>query len=264
MKRCVITITLFFVGSAYSTPHSLCIIIHGTWAQNESWAQPGGDFFENIRAIVPYDTELLSFSWSGKNSHSERVKAAERLATLINATPRTTSITIIAHSHGANVAFLASQKLTHGRIDKLFALGAPIDCARCKPNMKAIGGLYNLFSFGDPVQTVSGYFERILPAHQRCTNMRLMLNGTNPNHAQLHAPTVGLWLTQIPSLVAKTNKKGDTEMPPFVTLELFTTAQPYCRIDSTLPRLLDDEKRLYTLLAAQMLPRAKRHNYLAF
>ena len=254
------------------------IIVHGTWATHEAWAQPGGDFFETLRWSLELEgrqrnadkIRMTAFSWSGKNNHAERQQAAQKLATMLATLPRTTRITLVAHSHGANVCFLASQLLvkTGCTIKTLYALGAPIDRARYQPNMSVIGSLYNLFSFGDPVQTVSGCFERALLPHSRISNIVLTCNGTRPDHAELHTPLVARWLPTLPKLCNQTlpssgipsnqNTISDTTNKFYGTLNLFDNKLPQYATNNQLPLLLENEKKLYTALALYMLPRDKK------
>lgn len=250
------------------TAKELFIIVHGTWAQQESWAQPGGDFFENLWNNVGHNASISSYSWSGKNSNTERQRAAHTLATQLNKLPKDTSIRLIAHSHGANVCFLASQLLENsGKIIKtIYALGAPIDHARYQPNMNIINQIYNIFSFGDPVQTVSGCFERALPPHPRITNIAITCNNRRPNHAELHSPLVANWLTAVPNLCNQaTLNSSDTSSSPsttsaspsifYGTLNLFDNQQPRYYVDNNIPTLLENEKKLHTVLAIYMMPR---------
>jgi hypothetical protein len=254
----------------------LCIVIHGTWATHETWAQPGGDFFETLRWSLNLESQQLNadkvhmtaFSWSGKNDHAERQRAAQKLATTLAPLPRTTDITLVAHSHGANVCFLASQLLvnTGHSIKTLYALGAPIDRARYQPNMSVIGSLYNLFSFGDPVQTVSGCFERALPPHPRITNIVLTCNGLRPDHAKLHTPLIAHWLTVLPKLCnqaintsgASHNSAYNDLSTAYGSLSLFDNKQPQYVINNQIPLLLENEKKLYAALTLYMLPRKQQ------
>jgi len=48
---------------------SACIIIHGTWAKDESWYQPEGDFFKALQSSaleLKIVDEIVPFQWSGK------------------------------------------------------------------------------------------------------------------------------------------------------------------------------------------------------
>lgn len=244
-------LTICYLSSAYAQEYY--IIVHGTWAQHESWAQPGGDFFEELQQTVGPEVRVVPFSWSGKNNHTERCRAAERLATFLKKFPDSISVTLIAHSHGANVCFLASQMLTSNRpIKCLYALGAPIDLLHYQPNMAVIHNLYNIFSFGDPVQTVSGYFERALPPHAHIFNILLTIDETRPNHAELHCPLVAHWLPTVPFLCAQTVGSRD---PWYGSLILHAQKPPFYCINNELPELLENEKKLYAVLSTYLLPK---------
>src|SRR5205085_2403634 len=51
--------------------------------------------------------EIISFEWSGANSVFARSRAAESLRTMLLSRGQNRSVTIIAHSHGGNVALRA-------------------------------------------------------------------------------------------------------------------------------------------------------------
>jgi hypothetical protein len=115
-----------------SNTYGLTIVIHGTFASSARWYQPGGEFFEQVRQslqpvpltkdkkslneaeadkAVAAKHKIISFSWSGKNKPHDRIEAARKLAELILSYPEDEPINIIAHSHGGNVAALASRFL---------------------------------------------------------------------------------------------------------------------------------------------------------
>jgi len=259
-SKLFIIILCLIVAPLQGTHQTTYIIVHGTWAQHEIWAQPGGNFFESLqRSLEPFVT-MSFFTWSGKNDHAARYRAAQELAFMIKTLPLNTTISIVAHSHGANVCFLASQLLigNNHHIATLYALGAPIDRTNYLPNMAVIEHLYNLFSFGDPVQTVSGYFERVLPPHPRITNIALTCNGSRPNHAGLHAPLVAQWLTALPTLCTHEEMSAYTTSMSYGSLNLFDHQQPLYSVDIQLPRLLENEKKLYATLSSYLLPREKK------
>jgi hypothetical protein len=60
--------------------------------------------------------------------------------------------------------------------------------------MSVIHYLYNLFSFEDLIQTVFGVSLREYPEHRRIANLRVFVNGKEPDHAGLHQGVVGKWL----------------------------------------------------------------------
>ncbi len=194
--------------------HAVFIIIHGIWPSKSLWHMPGGDFFEEFEKNCVND-HVVSFCWSGKNDHEARVCAAQILTKLIQSYPSETTITIIAHSHGGNVATLASQILAkninccHGpprkyQIAVLYALGTPIH-DDYKPDMNVIGHVYNLFSFEDWVQPVLGMFRRQYESHKRIGNMRITIDDKQPDHTNLHNPIVGSWLPQLHTWVVNNN-----------------------------------------------------------
>ena len=101
------------------------MLIHGTWARNDPWWQPGGDFHSYIRGSVWPDLYGAPdrFEWSGGYSDAARSIAAKQLADWIER-KSAVGIKLMAHSHGANVAMLASQ-LTD-KIGKLVLLSCPV------------------------------------------------------------------------------------------------------------------------------------------
>jgi hypothetical protein len=205
LKKTLLFLTLSLLHSIYA--QDVFIIIPGTWSTNAIWHQPGGDFFEMLkRSLNNLQSKIITFSWSGKNRHDERVKAAHKLADLIEQHDR---VILIGHSHGSNVGALASQELAKRKskscIHIFYALGTPIDTLDYMPDMTIIGHLYNLFSFGDIVQPVLGAFSRVYPEHERIANITITINGQEPSHTQLHHTAVAQWLPQLHQLLTQTN-----------------------------------------------------------
>lgn len=175
------------------------VIIHGTYAQNGTWHKPGSKFFNEIeQQCKGKNNKVISFTWSGKNSHDARIEGAKKLAKVINNYPQNTYFHIIAHSHGGNVGILASQLLQNKKpkhkIKTFFALGTPINPVLYAPNMDTIFHLYNFFSFNDAVQPVLGYFNRELPKHERIFNIRITINGSQPDHYEIAHHSFGKWI----------------------------------------------------------------------
>jgi len=197
-KSLFISFIIFFTPQLYT--QSVFIIIHGTWGADSSWYTSQGDFFEALENTVKNrNSSVVSFRWSGGCGHASRVKAAEDLAKLIKTYNSDTTIYLIAHSHGGNVATLACQLLAQDiahnryRIRGLFALGTPV-MDNYLPNMDVIYYVYNLFSFEDLIQTVLGISLREYPQHRRITNMRVFIDGKEPDHSNLHHPLIGTWI----------------------------------------------------------------------
>ncbi|HLC06664.1 MAG TPA: alpha/beta hydrolase [Candidatus Babeliales bacterium] len=188
-------ISTVFVAQA----QSVFILIHGTWGADCSWYVPKGDFFDALEETVcKKNSAVVSFRWSGGAGHDARVKAAQSLVKLIRTYHPSVAIYLVAHSHGGNVATLASHMLTQEEDNKhhiraLFTLGTPI-MSNYFPNMNTIHYLYNLFSFEDIIQTVFGVSLREYPEHKRIANLRVYINGKEPDHAGLHHTLIGKWL----------------------------------------------------------------------
>ncbi len=89
----------------------ITIVIHGTWAAGGKWWRRGGDFFEYVRRDLRrfdiYDG-ADAFAWSGKNRDSSRRRASTSLAKWLSGHPAA-EVNVFAHSHGANVAMLATR-----------------------------------------------------------------------------------------------------------------------------------------------------------
>jgi len=215
-------VVFLFTCSAMYTKFA-CIIIHGTWAQNETWYRPGGDFFEAVKSCnneIKIVDEIVSFSWSGKLGHPAQVEAAKKLVTLIEAYD---FVILIAHSHGATVGMIASQILfgkntngnNCGKVVQFYSLGAPIKESITMPSMYVIKKFYNVFSFGDFIQTVNGAYDRTFVQSGNMVNISIQYNDVHPSHAQLHHPAIGMWLLKIENFLMQ-NRIGNFEKFRFV------------------------------------------------
>lgn len=85
------------------------VITHGTWAGNQTWYQPAGEFHTALGAQRPdLDVHDESFVWSGGYSDSARSRAAGELKQWLGDQGLLRS-DFFSHSHGGTVANLASQ-----------------------------------------------------------------------------------------------------------------------------------------------------------
>ena len=203
IKKIVAVVVIFITSlTMHVQAKSVFILIHGTWGSDCSWYAPKGDFFDALEDTVSEkDSVVVSFRWSGGCSHESRINAARSLVKLIKTYDVNTAIFLVAHSHGGNVAtlashFLAEEEGNRYRIRALFTLGTPV-MSNYFPNMKVIQYLYNLFSFEDIIQTVLGISCREYPEHKRIANLRVVINGKEPDHAGLRQPLVGKWLPYV-------------------------------------------------------------------
>jgi hypothetical protein len=105
-------------------PELLIILVHGTWPhglfpklsrQKPCWFERSSDFVNSLegclRACQLFDkTRIYAFRWSGENSFLQRNAAAAALALILAEQKREfpkARQTIVAHSHGGNVALRA-------------------------------------------------------------------------------------------------------------------------------------------------------------
>src|SRR4029077_1030795 len=105
-------------------PELLITLVHGTWPRGflpkrsrrgPCWFERGSEFVNllesSLRANQSFDnTRIYAFYWSGENSFFERNNAAAALASILAQEQRDfpkARQTIIAHSHGGNVALRA-------------------------------------------------------------------------------------------------------------------------------------------------------------
>lgn len=184
----------------------IIVLIHGTWALKESWHMPGGDFFEALAQNIAPDTAIITFLWSGGLGHQNRIHGAKALKLLIQSYSPDTEFIIVGHSHGVNVAIIASQLLDADSknihsINALYALGAPISPNEYAPNMNIIQHVYNLFSFNDMVQPLFGIALREFHPHERITNICVTIDSKLPSHSMLHHPTIAHGILKIPKII---------------------------------------------------------------
>lgn len=112
-------------GSAKRNREShTAVVTHGTFAANNDWYQPGGDFYDALATNRPdLDVHDRSFTWTGSYSHQARQADAILLKQWVSdqglATPD-----FFAHSHGATVAHLATKLGVE--FDRLVLMGWPV------------------------------------------------------------------------------------------------------------------------------------------
>lgn len=203
---------LFIALPTYAA--DVVVLIPGTWSLGANWHQPGGDFYEQMQASVAKETKLLTFTWSGRNRHKDRVLAAQQLVAFIE---KYDEVIFVAHSHGTNVGILASQMLSQRqsktKIRIFYALGTPVDAEDYLPNMSVIDYFYNLYSYADIIQPVLGAFTRVYPFHERRANISVTLNGKEPSHTTLHHPIIAKWIVSLHDHLHSSQSTFDFHFP---------------------------------------------------
>ena len=90
-------------------PRETALLVHGTWASDHPWYQPGGGFFQYIQGLRPdlYDGADF-FRWGGGWSDGARLAGATALKQWVEQRNEG-GLDLIGHSHGANVMLKATE-----------------------------------------------------------------------------------------------------------------------------------------------------------
>ncbi|HEX9670531.1 MAG TPA: hypothetical protein VGC93_13750 [Thermoanaerobaculia bacterium] len=124
-------------GPSGREPIHSSTIVHGTWAARGDWWRPTGDFHGYLLADVVPDLYAGDdpFGWSGAWRMSARRKAAQSL-TAWAADHQAPCLNLFAHSHGANLAMLATRRGLE--IGRLVLLSCPVHWTKYKPKPDSI------------------------------------------------------------------------------------------------------------------------------
>jgi hypothetical protein len=167
---------------------STAVLTHGTWAAEQGWYKPPGDFYRALDANRP-DLALHdeSFKWSGNYSDGARRVAAQRLKQWIG-DEGLVEPDFFAHSHGGTVANLATRQGVE--FDKLVLLAWPFH-AQWQPDFSKVEAIYDIRVRFDLVILVDRGGQRF--QHPEVREFR---NGWF-DHAAAHQPAYwdahGLW-----------------------------------------------------------------------
>ena len=93
------------------------------------------------------------------------------------------------------------------KISTIYFLGTPVDAAKYSCDMDVVDRCYALFSSGDWVQPVGGFYKRIFPQTKRLLNIEVVRVVSKKRilklgHCELRKPLVGNYLLRIPYLIA--------------------------------------------------------------
>ena len=161
-----VAVQLFGFGGSNATPAaakpwggsqaaSLTMIIHGTGASKDSWWRPTGQFAQDVHAVTGDVYQFDDyFRWTGKNRNADRHQAAADLKDWVDAHLQPNGdLRVIAHSHGGNVAMLATRLGLSAA--QLILLGTPMR-TEYVPAMDEIARLDNVYAPQDVVQSPGG------------------------------------------------------------------------------------------------------------
>ena len=162
---------------------------HGTWAAEQTWYQPGGDFYMAMDQKKPaLGVHDMSFRWSGSYTDAGRRVAAAALEKWIG-DEGLQQPDFFAHSHGGTVANLATRR--GARFDRLFLLAWPVH-DQWMPDFSRVNKIIDIRVKFDLVITLDRGGQRF-PAHPKVEEHR---NGWF-DHPAPHQPPYwdqhGLW-----------------------------------------------------------------------
>lgn len=107
------------------TTRYLITLVHGTFAEEpkeRQWTLEDSEFRATLAKHLSANVEFDDFQWDGRNRHSSRVQAGQRLANqLINKNQKSEGDRriLIGHSHGGNVVMYAVKALVRKSKDDI-------------------------------------------------------------------------------------------------------------------------------------------------
>ncbi len=132
-------------------PKCVIIAVHGTWAPDSPWTRPNSVLRRELETNLGNETVFKSFAWSGRNSHSARLLAAEELCEFVKASIRDQPgfrHLIVAHSHGGNVALYALRdEYVRSGVDGFVCIATPfLNCKKrnAKPFLRVMSFIFPL------------------------------------------------------------------------------------------------------------------------
>ena len=165
-------------------PSNTSLLVHGTFAKNNDWWQPGGDFHTYLLGNVSSDLYSASdrFDWSGGWSDGARDTAANDLIQWLQghglATPR-----LYTHSHGGSAAMLAT---TRGlQVEKLVLLSCPAHPDKYLPNFGNVQAVVSIRVRADLVILIEGGEQKFDDPRIAEHVLRIWFN-----HSATHDPSV--------------------------------------------------------------------------
>jgi len=98
-------------------------------------------------------------------------------------------------------------------IDRAYFLATPVNTEAYMPDMNSIEVLFNLYSKGDVIQPVFGFYDRLYPEHDRIANFRITIEDCglfwdDPSHSEMHDPVIAQWILNIPYALKETQTCG--------------------------------------------------------
>ncbi|MDH3692617.1 MAG: hypothetical protein OEU36_24580 [Gammaproteobacteria bacterium] len=165
-------------------PQHTSLLIHGTWARDNSWWQPSGDFHTYILNDVRPDlySQPDRFDWSGGYSDAARSIAAGRLEIWITER-QLNGLDLFCHSHGGSVAMEANHASL--QINQLVLLSCPVHPDKYAPNFDQVNDVVSIRVKFDLVILADGGGQRFRDDRIRENRLPIWFN-----HSASHDPEV--------------------------------------------------------------------------
>jgi len=244
--------TIYIHGTLFQSPFVSKAIHHGLHRYSSKNCPPSSSEYIDRALFISNPKEFpeehfYKFYWSGKLHSEDRRKAAEDLFSALEKSKG--PITLIAHSHGCNVALLLgeiarSKNKTDVLVDRLILLAPPVQEATCKQvNSPIFRRVYSLYSTADVAQIVApqGWFmsshacnqffsERTFPACPKLLQARVLLRGQSPGHQDFIQPR---FIKQVSKIISVLDEAADSLKEncciniPFHSKEPYILKKPY-------------------------------------
>ena len=186
---------------------------------------------------------FYKFYWSGKLHSVDRKKAAEDLLSVLEVSKG--PITIIAHSHGCNVALVMGEiaqqrKKTSALVDRLILLAPPVqEATSTYVNSPIFKRVYSLYSTADVAQVVDPqiwYSSTTMPGHifskrtfaasPKLLQARVLIIGQSPGHQDFIQPRFFKQLFDIIDLLDRAQSQGTLQENCCINIP-FQSKAPY-------------------------------------
>lgn len=130
-------------ASAAGAASHTAMLIHGTFALGNAWWQPGGDFHSYLLNAIRPDLYKNNdrFAWSGGYNAAARELGADDLVRWVNS-HNEQGLDLFTHSHGGNLAMLASHKGL--RTGELVLLSCPVHFKKYQPEFSQVGKIVSI------------------------------------------------------------------------------------------------------------------------
>lgn len=219
----------FFILATTSTltttiqVQAIVILVHGSFANEEDWWRPGGQFHDTLAQRVSAKKQrLLPFRWQsgwhgGFVGKSIEV-AGTRLAKVMKPFLFKEPIVLIGHSNGVNVVFEACKYLQRNAINitypgqpviypitTVYALAPVVITSDISDVMRVVCHVVNCFSLGDKTLDKLeplGIYKRLYDDHERVYNYSVKMTTKDGDHVlfghtDIHDALVARWLLEI-------------------------------------------------------------------